>query len=58
MTTRSQQRALHLYVALLFTLAAAMAWLVGRGITRGETWLPMTLQEFWPGGEGRVAMRY
>jgi hypothetical protein len=38
---RSQWRALGIAIALLLAIAAGTAWLVQRGLARGETWLPM-----------------
>jgi hypothetical protein len=34
-------RALQIAILLMFVLAAAMGWLVMRGVTRGETLTPM-----------------
>lgn len=37
----SQLRALAIAVTLLLAIAAGAGWLVQRGVTRGETWLPL-----------------
>lgn len=39
--TPKEMRALQIAIMLMFTLAAAMGWLVTRGVTRGETFTPM-----------------
>jgi hypothetical protein len=36
-----EMRALQIAIVLMFTLAAAMGWLVTRGVTQGETFTPM-----------------
>lgn len=39
--TPQQRRALLLAVALVLAIAVGMAWLVGNGLRKGETYLPV-----------------
>jgi hypothetical protein len=38
--TPSQMRALWIAIAIMFGLAAGSGWLVLRGLTQGDTWIP------------------